>query len=322
MLRQPLENWKTHAIRLDVNKSITTNLPVWILRYSQLLYITKTIPFWKRRKCWPFSPRAQRGHKAADFPTVTHLQSVSLTGVCSHLISAHTLCLSPPAWGDGTPSARAARTHAHSLAHVRVQTHLFVAQRLQSWLLDSAYLSAARGQHDTDAHPLTFHQLQYRESLSPRYRSLTSLPEVLPRCVCGSVDAASTPDRLRGGISRPGRSHEQRQKRRQTWKRDNAISWKKEYLILLPHLACLCVCASLPAHSHTDKSPSRSPNYCPCVLTLLRKPPPRPHQNRKQQWSSRWAFFTSGTLLLLLLSPLCVPVQTLYPCPAVYFVIH
>lgn len=61
-----------------------------------LLYIARTIPFRKRSECCLFGPRAQRGHKAADFPTVTHLQSVSLTGVCSHLISAHTLCLSLP----------------------------------------------------------------------------------------------------------------------------------------------------------------------------------------------------------------------------------
>lgn len=112
---------------------------------------------------------------------MTHLQSVSLTGVCSHLISAHTLCLSLPPWGDGMPSARAVHTHAPARACADT---LFVAQRLQSWLLDSAYLSAERGQHDTDSHPLTFHQLQYRESLSRRYRSLKSWPEVLPRCVC------------------------------------------------------------------------------------------------------------------------------------------
>lgn len=86
---------------------------------GHLLGVARTIPFRKRSQCCMLGPRAQRSHRAADFPTVTHLQSASLTGVCSHLISAHTLCLSLPPRGDGTPSAKGharARTRRHAVA--------------------------------------------------------------------------------------------------------------------------------------------------------------------------------------------------------------
>lgn len=137
MLEQPLENWKNTYQQIHHQcRFAPEGTPTVLLRLDNSFMEEKCV----------FSPRAQRGHKTADFPTVTHLQSVSLTGVCSHLISAHTLCLSLAPWGDGTPSARAVHTHAHTRACADT---LFGAQRLQSGLLDSAYLSAARGQHDT-----------------------------------------------------------------------------------------------------------------------------------------------------------------------------
>lgn len=75
------------------------------------------------------SPQAQQDHKAAALPTVTHLQSVSLPSVCSHLISAHTLCLSLSSlrWWDAVCMGH---THAHTQR-----------KRCTVWLLDPACLS-------------------------------------------------------------------------------------------------------------------------------------------------------------------------------------
>lgn len=153
---------------------------VYILWHESLCSTHVFQPFLLELKCFLQSPRAKWGHKTAVFPTVTHLQSVSLPSVCSHLISAHTLCLSLPSprlWDA------ICMGHTHTQTHCMLysaSSHGFLTQHIRLHGGDRG----ARHQRCC----LTFHQPQYTGSMC----SVINTSDLCPKpccgvCVCPSV---------------------------------------------------------------------------------------------------------------------------------------
>lgn len=163
---------------------------------------------------------------SCTLPTVTHLQSVSLPSVCSHLISAHTLCLSLSSlrWWDAVCMGH---THAHLQTHTHRESDVWC-----DFLIQHVSLKEGTREHDSNAAVSLSTSCKTQEQ---RVAGINT-PYLHPKPCWGlalnthihvCLKPASIPARLHSGVLWPRRSYLKRMKRRQTRKTDNTTRLKE-----------------------------------------------------------------------------------------------
>lgn len=127
---------------------------------------------------------------------LTYSQSVSLPSVCSHLISAHTLCLSLPSprWWDAICIG-----HTHARSH---PVYCAVPPVMASWLSISVCMER-REEHNTNTTVSLSSRCNIRNQCVAVISAYNLHPEpccAVCMCVCLCIEAASIPARLHSGI--------------------------------------------------------------------------------------------------------------------------